>query len=115
MGSTTLALCLTSLSLVLSCGIVGKAAGKVSSEPADSPIVLPLTYAKGHLFVTLREDGLGTLSMLVDTGTERTTIAKSVAGKEKLHTSFWNRTVSQNGYGTDPSRQEWRTVPVALR
>jgi hypothetical protein len=115
MRSTTLALCLASLSWVLSCGLEGQAAGKAFPASVNDPVVLPLAYVNGHLFVTLADDRLGNLSLMVDTGTERTIIAKSVARKSELHKAFWNRTVSLNGYGSDPSRQDLRTVSVALR
>jgi hypothetical protein len=90
-------------------------AGKSSYVSADSPVVLSLDYTLKHLFVTLTDERLGTLSMLVDTGSDQTLVARSIAEKEKLHKSFWRRTTSLRGYGTDPSGQEWATVPVTLR
>ncbi len=110
-----LAICLTSLFLVRSCGLGSQTAGTLSSVSVDGSIVLPLDYTVRHLFITLDDQRLGTLSMLVDTGTARTFVAKSIAKKEKLHKSFWRRTTSVRGYGTGPSKQEWSTVPVTLR
>jgi hypothetical protein len=114
MRSTISAICLLSLLLILPCGLDGQAAGDVSPGSANNPIVLPLDYTNKHLFVTLSNEKLGVLSMLVDTGTERTSISKPIAENNKVHKSFWRRTLSLNGYGAHPPSQEWRTVPVAL-
>lgn len=115
MKSNLFAICFISFLSILSCGMKGQTAGEVPSTSPDTPTVLPLAYLNGHLFVTLADDKLGSLSMLVDTGTDRTAIAVSIAKREKLQKSFWKRTLTMIRYGSDLDREEWRTVPVTLR
>lgn len=81
----------------------------------NAPIVLPLDYAKKHLYTTLNDEKLGTLTLLVDTGSESTIISSEAAKNVDIHKSFWKTTYAINGYGKTPAKHQYRTVMVALR
>jgi hypothetical protein len=113
--------CFLLLFTILPCGLYPQTTREVSTGTdvyavaADTPIVLSLDYVNGHLFTALRDEKLGALILLVDTGTEHTMISREVAQKGKLHKSFWKTAFSVAGYGNKPTDQKYRTVPVALR
>jgi hypothetical protein len=87
-----------------------------ASLPAQStPIVLALNYSGQHLYVTLSDEHLGPLTLMLDTGFQRTTIAASVASKGTVHSSFWNRSVSWNGFGAGPAKRRYQTISLSLR
>ncbi len=85
--------------------------------PAQTaPITLPLDYAGRHLYLTLTDDHLGPLNLMLDTGFQHTSLAAAVvAGKGQVHTSFWQRSMSYNGFGTGPSRRRYQTTAITLR
>lgn len=87
-----------------------------SALPAQqAPITLPLDYASRHLYLTVTDDHLGPLTLMVDTGFQRTSIASAIADKGQVHTHFWQRSLSYNGFGTGPSKRRYQTATVALR
>jgi hypothetical protein len=79
-----------------------------------NPIVIPLDYSGRHLYVTLTDEHLGPLTLMLDTGFQRTTVSAAVASKGELHTSFWQRSVALNGFGTGPTKRRYQTVSLAL-
>jgi len=90
--------------------------GAVAHPPAsNAPIVLPLEYVNRFLYITLNDERLGSLTLLVDTGTEDTTIAKEAAEKGDIHKSFFNSTNVFVGYGNRTNHQKNRTVAISLR
>ncbi|MGD0292842.1 MAG: hypothetical protein ABSB30_03220 [Terracidiphilus sp.] len=107
--------------LIFRCGLQAQTAPGVSSgadvhaAAANTPLMLSFEYVNRHLYTTLSDEKLGTLTLLVDTGTERTQIAREIAEKGDLHKSFWKTNYAINGYGNKPNEQKYRTVSVALR
>jgi hypothetical protein len=83
------------------------------AQPA--PIVLPLDYSGRHLYVTVTDEHLGPLTLMLDTGFQRTTLAASAAEKGQVHTSFWQRSLSYNGFGAGPPKRRYQTTDVTLR
>jgi hypothetical protein len=84
--------------------------------PAQSaPIVLPLNYFGRHLYVTVTDDHFGPLTLMLDTGFQHTTLAASVANKGEVHTHFWERSLSYNGFGTGKPKRRYLTTDVSLR
>jgi hypothetical protein len=81
----------------------------------SAPVVLPLNDFAGHLYVTLTEDHLGPLTLMLDSGFQRTALAATVASKGQVHTSFWRRSLSYNGFGTGPAKRSYRTADVSFR
>ncbi|HEX4310483.1 MAG TPA: hypothetical protein VHZ25_10685 [Acidobacteriaceae bacterium] len=86
-----------------------------SLSAQQPPIVLPLDYSGHHLYLTVTDDHLGPLTLMLDTGFARTSLAASVASKGEVHTSFWRRSISWNGFGTGPSKHRYQTADVSLR
>jgi hypothetical protein len=86
-----------------------------SLSAQQAPIVLPLDYSGHHLYLTLTDDHLGPLNLMLDSGFARTSIAAAVANKGEVHTSFWRRSISWNGFGTGPSKHRYQTADVSLR
>jgi hypothetical protein len=82
---------------------------------AQQAIVLPLDYSGHHLYLSLTDDHLGPLTLMLDTGFARTSLAASVANKGKVHTAFWRRSISYNGFGSGPSKHRYQTADVSLR
>jgi hypothetical protein len=107
--------------LLFRCGLHAQAAPEVSSSAnahppaANAPIVLPLEYVNRHLYTTLSDEKLGSLTLLVDTGAEHTAISSEAAKNGDIHKSFWKTTISIKGYGNTPAKHPYRTVMVALR
>jgi hypothetical protein len=85
------------------------------TDPPLQSIVLPLDYSGNHLFVTLTDEHLGPLTLMLDTGFQRTALDSAVANKGEVHTSFWNRSVSYNGFGAGPSKRRYQTANISLR
>ncbi len=112
--------CLLLLLLIFRCDLRGQAAPDHSAcaggcPPTTSvPVTLPLEYADRHLYATVSDDEFGRLTLLVDTGSEHTSIASVIASRGAIHRSFWKRTVSFNGYGNRPIDQEYRTAGISL-
>lgn len=78
-----------------------------------APIVLPMEYVNEHLYVSLHDDKLGDLRMLVDTGWERTTIDAATAAKGEVRGSFWRRGISTKGFGGE-GHNSYQTIAVKL-
>jgi hypothetical protein len=80
----------------------------------NDPIVLPLEYSGRHLYVTLTDERLGPLTLMLDTGFQRTTVSAAIATKGEIHTSFWQRSIALNGFGAGPTKRRYQTVSLAL-
>ncbi len=80
-----------------------------------APIEVPLDYSGRHLYITLHDEHLGPLTLMLDTGFQRTTIAASVAKKAEVHSHFWERSLSYNGFGTGNAKRRYLTTDVSLR
>ena len=93
------------LAVLLPCALVAQSV----------PIVLPLNYSGRHLYVTVTDEHLGPLTLMLDTGFQRTTLAASAAGKGEVHTHFWERSLWYNGFGTDKAKRRYLTTDVSLR
>ncbi len=78
------------------------------------PVVLPLDYAGRHLYITVTDDHLGPLTLMLDTGFQRTTLAMPVASKGEVHTHFWERSLSYNGFGAGPAKRRYQTTDLSL-
>lgn len=86
-----------------------------SAHTADSDaIVLPMEYVNQHLFVTLTDEKLGPLTMLVDTAWQRTTIDYTMAAKGEIGSSFWKRKISTKGFGSQARDHKYQTVRIKL-
>jgi hypothetical protein len=83
------------------------------AQPA--PTVLPLAYFGRHLYVTVTDDHLGPLTLMLDTGFQHTTLAARVADNNRVHTHFWERSLSYNGFGTGKAKRRYLTTDVSLR
>src|SRR5581483_11196843 len=84
--------------------------------PAEQgPIVLPLDYSGRHLYVTVTDDHLGSLTLMLDTGFERTTLSNQAASKGVVHTHFWQRSLSYNGFGDGAARCRYQTADESDR
>jgi hypothetical protein len=81
----------------------------------SDPIVLPLDYTGRHLYITVTDEHLGPLTLMLDTGFQRTTLAAPVAKKGDVRTHFWERSLSYNGFGTGKVKRRYETLDVALR
>ncbi|HVT97206.1 MAG TPA: hypothetical protein VHE33_06835 [Acidobacteriaceae bacterium] len=91
--------------LLLPCAIVAQTA----------PIEIPLEYSGRHLYVTVTDEPLGPLTLMLDTGFQRTTLAASVARKGEVHTHFLERSLSYNGFGGGKAKRRYLTTDVSLR
>ncbi len=87
----------------------------VRSPRNPSAVVLPLDYSGRHLYVTVTDEHLGPLRLMLDTGFQRTTLAASVANKGEVQTHFWERSLSYNGLGTGKAKRRYLTTDVSLR
>lgn len=86
-----------------------------SLAPAQStPVVLPLDYSGRHLYITVTDDHLGPLTLMLDTGFQHTTLAASVARKGQVHSHFWERSLSYNGFGAGSPKRRYQTIDVSL-
>ncbi|MFP5229312.1 MAG: hypothetical protein ACLGXA_17005 [Acidobacteriota bacterium] len=81
----------------------------------SAPIVVPLDYAGRHLYITVIDEHLGPLTLMLDTGFQRTTLAAPVAAKGEVHNHFWERSLSYNGFGAGKAKRRYQTIDVALR
>jgi len=81
----------------------------------SAPIVLPLDYDGRHLFVTVTDQHLGPLTLMLDTGFQHTSLTASIAEKGEVHTRFWERSLSYNGFGTGKAKRRYLTADVSLR
>jgi hypothetical protein len=80
----------------------------------SQPISLPLDYSGRHLYITLTDEHLGPLTLMLDTGFQRTSISATVASKGEVHTSFWQRSIALNGFGAGPTKRRYQTLSLAL-
>lgn len=80
-----------------------------------APIELPLKYSGRHLYVTVTDEHLGPLTLMLDTGFQRTTLAASVASKGEVQTHFWERSLSYNGFGSGGAKRRYLTTDLSLR
>jgi hypothetical protein len=80
-----------------------------------APIELPLNYWGRHLYVTVTDERLGPLTLMLDTGFQRTTLAASIAKKGEVRAHFWERSLSYNGFGTGKPKRQYLTADVSLR
>lgn len=85
------------------------------SKPPTPALVIPFDYTNRHLYLTLTDDRLGPLTLLLDTGTARTTLSIARTTGLQLHRSFWKTTIVTSGWGSHPVEQKYRTLPVTLR
>jgi hypothetical protein len=108
---TRASLLLTVLSLIVLSGLIF--CGVLAAQTA--PIEIPLDYSGRHLYVTVTDDHLGPLTLMLDTGFQRTTLAASVAKKGEVHTHFWERSLSYNGFGGGKAKRQYLTTEVSLR
>lgn len=98
------------------CGHVLQAAKSGPSSLAPvAPVVLPFDNVNQLIYVTLTDEKLGALTLLVDTGAEHTMIASTIAERGRIKSSFWNPGLSFNAYGNHPAHQKNRKVMLALR
>jgi len=81
----------------------------------SAPIVLPLDYFGRHLYITVTEEHLGPLTLMLDSGFQRTTLATPAASKGDVHSHFWERSLSYNGFGTGKAKRRYQTIDVSLR
>ena len=86
-----------------------------TARAQQTPVVLPLDCSGHHLYLTLTDEHLGPLTLMLDTGFARTSLAASVAKKGEVHTSFWRRSISYNGFGSGPSKRRYQTADISLR
>ena len=86
-----------------------------ASTAQSAPIVLPLDYAGRHLYLTLTDDHLGPLTLMLDTGFQHTSITTAAARRGQIRSSLWHRTLDYNGFGAGSAKRRYRTTPVALR
>jgi len=84
------------------------------TNPPLQSIVLPLDYSGRHLYITLTDEHLGPLTLMLDTGFQRTTVAATVASKGEIRSSFWQRSISYNGFGAGPTKHRYQTISLAL-
>ncbi len=80
----------------------------------SAPIVLPLDYAGRHLYIHVTDEHLGPLTLMLDTGFQRTTIAQPVASKGQIHTHFWERSLDYNGFGAGKTKRRYLTTDISL-
>ena len=73
-----------------------------------------MEYVNQHLYVTLNDEKLGTLTMLVDTAWQRTTIDERIAAKGDVRRSFWKRKLSTKGFGEQSQSHKYLTVATNL-
>lgn len=85
--------------LVLTSAATCIAAAQSSATPDAAPLVLPLEYSGGHLYVELEDRTLGKLRLLVDTGAEHTLLSAQAAVKAKVDRHFTDRFYSFDGFG----------------
>jgi hypothetical protein len=104
-GVTVRRLVLVLAVLLLPCAIAAQTA----------PIEIPLEYSGRHLYVTVTDEHLGPLTLMLDTGFQRTTLAASVAKKGDVHTHFLERSLSYNGFGGGKAKRRYLTTDVSLR
>jgi hypothetical protein len=52
---------------------------------------------------------------MLDTGFQRTTLSNQVAGKGEVHTHFWQRSLSYNGFGDGAAKRRYQTADISLR
>lgn len=81
----------------------------------STPIELPLNYSGRHLYVKVTDEHLGPLTLMLDTGFQRTTLSASVANKGQVHSHFWERSLSYNGFGAGKAKRRYLTTGVSLR
>ena len=81
----------------------------------STPITIPLDYAGRHLYIHVTDEHLGPLTLMLDTGFQRTTIAQPVAGKGQIHTHFWERSLDYNGFGAGKTKRRYLTTDISLR
>jgi hypothetical protein len=103
------------LGIALCCPCLQVAQSDLSGFAVTAPVVLPFDYVNQHIFVTLKDEKLGAISLFVDTGAERTAIASSVAARGAIHSSFWKPGVTFTGYGNHPVHHKEQKVSVSLR
>jgi len=99
-------------------GLAGQTPPTTKTENHRQPftsgeLIVPLEYSGRHLYTTLKDERFGTVTLLVDTGFERTVIAKSVAG-DRVATSAWRRKDSVSGFGTSAVKRKHETTDVSL-
>jgi hypothetical protein len=92
--------------LLLSCAVPAQ---------TTNNIVIPFDYANRHLYITVTDAHLGPLTLMLDTGFQRTSLAASVARKGQVHTHFWERSLDYNGFGAGPTKRRYQTTDVSLR
>jgi hypothetical protein len=119
MGQRTPILLIRSLLLLLLlCGstiaLAQESESKSAHAASSGAIVLPMEYVDRHLFVTLTDEKLGSLTMLVDTGWQRTTIDYTIAAKGEIGSSFWKRKISTKGFGSQAHNYKYQTVRIKL-
>lgn len=78
-------------------------------------VVLPLDYSGRHLYVTITDEHLGSLTLMLDTGFQRTTLSNQAASRGVVHTHFWQRSLSYNGFGDGAAKRRYQTADVSLR
>jgi hypothetical protein len=75
------------------------AAAQSAAPPETAPLVLPMEYSGGHLYVELEDRTLGKLRLMVDTGAEKTLLSGQAAAKAKVDRHLTDRFFSFNGFG----------------
>jgi hypothetical protein len=103
------------LSIALCCPYLQAAQSDLSGSTVTAPVVLPFDYVNQHIFVTLKDEKLSTLSLFVDTGASGTSISSSAAARGVIHSSFWKPGVTFTGYGNHPVHHKEQKVNVSLR
>lgn len=84
-------------------------------QAQSTPVVLPLDYSGRHLYIAVTDDHLGPLTLMLDTGFQRTTLSSQAAGKGEVHTHFWQRSLSYNGFGNGAAKRRYQTAAISLR
>lgn len=90
--------------ILLAGNLACPAAGQLSAADAAAlPLSLPMEYAQAHLFIELDDGQLGPLRFMVDTGSERSILAKSAVEKASVDHRLFDRFYSLNGFGSSKS------------
>ena len=81
----------------------------------SAPAVIPLDHFGGHLFIHVTDEHLGPLTLMLDTGFQRTTLGSKAVTKDRVHRHFWERSLDYNGFGTEKARRRYLTTEISLR
>jgi hypothetical protein len=106
--------CCLSIFVAFLCGSVRLPAQNAKPSLQKLPLILPIRYENGHIFVDMEDTRFGRLHLLLDTGAERTSLSSSVLVATHLQNSGSGKKYSVIGAGPEKNTLVYRTTHLAL-